>query len=1386
MDITSVSLPSSLERIEDQAFRITGLTSVAIPASVSYIGYLAFATSTITNVSIAPGTQLLEIGSTAFQSVSISSITFPARVDMLNASAFDQSPLTTMRFQGNAPTIVKGYYEGDNGLLVYSPNVRMLITTGATGFNLAAWDGLNVISPPTSIPTGLSAIKGIGQLSISFNAGTNNGGAITNYKYSLDEGVTYSAFNPAVTTSPVVVKNLLGNSYTILIRATNEAGDGPASVSVTETPDPPVAISVAAIGGVTAPGTGAVAVTAVSTGNGYTGTISWSPSLVNSRFSGSTVYTATIAMTPVSGYTFSGVNSNFFTVSGANSVTNSLNSGVVTAVFPSTGPAPCYVVEDGVLTDGSACAGDVVIDDGIDAIGDVAFYGNSALTSIVIPASVESIGDQAFQNNIALASVTLSNGLDNIGDGAFRGCSSLTVLQIPNSVSSIGNAPFEDASSLTYVNVPDTVTSIDSSFIFGARSLESIHIGNGVSEISESMFYSLTKLREITVSELNSEYSAASGVLFDKDKIRLIQYPRAKTSTSYVIPASVEEVREEAFDYATKLASISIPASVTSMGASPFYGAVSLQTINVDNDNDDFSELSGVLFNKDKTTLILYPPARPNPIYRIPTGVETLLNDTFGNLSKLRTLQIPASVTSIGNNYFFRNASSLRAIEVDSDNANFADLDGVLINKIQRRLLHYPISRVGSTYTTPATILGIQEYAFVGVKSLTSLVISDDVEEIAASSVTSMPSLVSLTIGNGVNTIESNSFPNNPVLSTISIGNNVTTISDNAFVSLSSLTSVLIGNSVTTIGYMAFSDTSLNNLIIPNSVQTIGDYAFQNNVSLTSVSIGNSVTSIGDGAFRYTPLATLEIPASVTSIGSSAFAYIPSLRTVTFRSCFSGIENLSVNNHFQGSPNVEFVYSGSACTFGGGIETVTQATPSGILSLPTIFFPGTRYGSSSTRTVTVKNVGTAGFDSISPLGLDEDYLQDYSFVTNCGNQALTVNATCQLTVTFTPVEENVDEYENAIGYLSWPGYPGGSSIQQRLVGQVVEPDPSNNYSIDTSAGDNGTISQFVPSTISEGSNVLVTISPDSGYQIATVRVDSVNVSLSQLATITGQTKSYTFSSVVTDHTIEVTFTTYVAAPPVAAPVVVAPTPVPYLKSLTAPKMNLKDGKLMCSAGTYNAGFTLSGVIQGSATALFSPTGYTYNLLINGVIQTSFAVTTTSSSTSWNPTVSTPRSVYSCSVTVSSNSITTIDKSTDNTSGVNSALATQTRAILDAEVTYKVALKANALAYPKALKDNRAQWTKEIAAIRANYYLTLNRIKANAGSKMITDATTAFNVMTAAKAKSNAAYAASKPAAIAARDASNKAALDAKSLAIAKAKADYGTYIESIGYGVLIP
>ena len=249
-----------------------------------------------------------------------------------------------------------------------------------------------------------------------------------------------------------------------------------------------------------------------------------------------------------------------------------------------------------------------------------------------------------------------------------------------------------------------------------------------------------------------------------------------------------------------------------------------------------------------------------------------------------------------------------------------------------------------------------------------------------------------------------------------------------------------------------------------------------------------------------------------------------------------------------------------------------------------------------------------------------------------------------------------------------------------------------------------------------------------------------------------------------------------AAP--AAPVVAyePPAPIQFLTTLSPPKLSLSNGNLLCTAGEYRSGYTIGGVIQGDVNAKYEPGTYVFNLFIDGVPQSILIRTSTTNRSSWDLLRYPSGTTLTCSVTVTVNSLTVSNRSTENIEGLSAALSVQRKATFNANDDYSASLSANSKAYQIALVDNRATWRKEIAGIRTNYYETLNSIKANGRSKMITDASTALKIMITAQRKSAADYAASKPAAIAAKDAANKVALSAKTAAIANANAIYGSFI----------
>ncbi|MBQ7698552.1 MAG: leucine-rich repeat protein [Paludibacteraceae bacterium] len=129
--------------------------------------------------------------------------------------------------------------------------------------------------------------------------------------------------------------------------------------------------------------------------------------------------------------------------------------------------------------------------------------------------------------------------------------------------------------------------------------------------------------------------------------------------TSVVIPASVTTIGNYAFAY-TGLTSVVIPESVTTIGEGAFAAAY-LTTIDVDANNPNYCSVDGVLFNKDKTTLILYPIDNSRTTYSIPNSVTKIGTYAFFGCYNLTSIVIPASVTSIGK-YAFSGCYGLETI----------------------------------------------------------------------------------------------------------------------------------------------------------------------------------------------------------------------------------------------------------------------------------------------------------------------------------------------------------------------------------------------------------------------------------------------------------------------------------------------------------------------------------------------------------------------------------------------------------------------------------------------------------------------------------------------------------------------------------------------------
>ncbi len=226
---------------------------------------------------------------------------------------------------------------------------------------------------------------------------------------------------------------------------------------------------------------------------------------------------------------------------------------------------------------------------------------------------------------------------------------------------------------------------------------------------------------------------------------------------SLTVPSSIEgypvkTIGYHAFENGYNLTTVTLPDSVEIIDSDSFGVCESLAEILVAPDNPVFTQIDGVLFNKTDKTLIAYPVKKKGKSYSVPAeiksigkhaflrcdnltsitlpeGLETISDYAFDNCRKLTKVTLPNSIETIGSNPF-ANCESLSKISVAPNNPVFTQIDGVLFNIVEEKLIAYPIGRKSKTYTVPAGIKSIGDDAFFGSEKLTSIMLPEELESI--------------------------------------------------------------------------------------------------------------------------------------------------------------------------------------------------------------------------------------------------------------------------------------------------------------------------------------------------------------------------------------------------------------------------------------------------------------------------------------------------------------------------------------------------------------------------------------------------------------------------------------------------------------------------------
>ena len=152
------------------------------------------------------------------------------------------------------------------------------------------------------------------------------------------------------------------------------------------------------------------------------------------------------------------------------------------------------------------------------------------------------------------------------------------------------------------------------------------------------------------------------------------------TITSIEVPDSVTSIGEMAFLGCTSLKSVKLSTGVAKIDKNAFGSCSALQEIQVAKDNPNFSSLNGVLYSKKQDTLVIYPAAKTDAAYIIPSGVTSVAMYAFSENPYLETLTIPNSLIKVGDSAFF-NCKNLRSVSYNGTEEEWNQIAIGLLNE---------------------------------------------------------------------------------------------------------------------------------------------------------------------------------------------------------------------------------------------------------------------------------------------------------------------------------------------------------------------------------------------------------------------------------------------------------------------------------------------------------------------------------------------------------------------------------------------------------------------------------------------------------------------------------------------------------------------------------
>lgn len=353
-----------------------------------------------------------------------------------------------------------------------------------------------------------------------------------------------------------------------------------------------------------------------------------------------------------------------------------------------------------------------------------------------------------------VVAVNLAEGITEIPYHAFYKCNQLTTVEIPASVTELGkNDVFEGCSKLESITVADGNDNffVEDSVLYG---YEKDNDGNKIDDEFIALICPPGKSGEVTLKDGTVEIGGSA-------------FKGCTKLTGVTLNEGLTRIGSNAFGGCSSLQTVTLPASLTSLGNGAFDNCAGLTSLNVADENTDYSAEDGVLYDKGQTELLLYPAAKSNADFTVPDSVTSIASYAFEGARYLKNVTA-GNLTSIESSAF-TNCESLTSFSAKS------------LGKVEFQAFYGCSNLETFTLTDADSLTTIGGSAFNRCSSLTAAPIA------------------------GATSIEEGAFQNCTALTSLSFcetGN--VSIGKNAFSGCIGLTKLTFPASVTSIGYSAF------------------------------------------------------------------------------------------------------------------------------------------------------------------------------------------------------------------------------------------------------------------------------------------------------------------------------------------------------------------------------------------------------------------------------------------------------------------------------------------------------------------------------------------------------------------------------------------------------